>query len=64
MSIETNPPCKTLSIVEAGRLYFDLSRNGSYAAAKRGDIPTIKVGGKFRVPVAALERKLEIAGQV
>ena len=62
MSIKTNPPCKTLSIVEAGKLYFDLSRNGSYAAAKRGDIPTIKVGGKFRVPVAALERKLDVAG--
>jgi hypothetical protein len=64
MSIENNPPCKTLSIVEAGKIYFDLSRNGSYAAAKRGDIPTIKIGGKFRVPVAALERKLEVAGQV
>jgi hypothetical protein len=64
MSPHTNPPCKTLSIVEAGKLYFDLSRNGSYAAAKRGDIPTIKIGSKFRVPVAALERKLEVAGQV
>jgi hypothetical protein len=53
--------CKTLSIPEAGSLYFGLSRNGSYDAAKRGDIPTIRVGRKFRVPVAAMERKLDSA---
>lgn len=51
--------CKTISVPEAGRRYFGLSRNGSYDAAKRGEIPTIKVGRKFRVPVAAMERKLE-----
>jgi hypothetical protein len=51
--------CKTLSIPEAGRLYFGLSRNGSYDAAKRGDIPTIVVGRKFRVPKAAMERLLD-----
>jgi len=50
-----------MSIPEAGRLYFGLSRNGSYAAAKRGDIPTVPVGNRFRVPVAAMDRKMEIA---
>ena len=54
--------CKTLSIPEAGSLYFGLSRNGSYTAAKRGDLPTIRIGGKYRVPVAAMERKLESVG--
>jgi hypothetical protein len=33
-----------------------LSRNGSYAAAARGEIPTIKVGRLLLVPVAPLER--------
>ena len=55
-------PCKTLSVPEAGALYYGLSRNGSYDAAKRGEIPTIRVGRKFRVPVAAMERKLDQAG--
>jgi hypothetical protein len=51
----------TLSIPEAGKRYFNLSRNGSYAAADRGDIPTIKIGKLRRVPVRVLERRLEAA---
>ena len=53
---------KTISVPEAGQIYFDLSRNGSYEAAKRGEIPTIRVGRLLRVPVAAMERKLEQGG--
>jgi hypothetical protein len=48
----------TLSVPEAGKRYFDLSRNGSYEAAKRGEIPTIKIGKLLRVPVRALEEML------
>jgi hypothetical protein len=54
---------KTLSVPEAGRRYFDLGRDGSYRAAKRGDIPTIQVGRLLRVPVAAMERRLESVDQ-
>jgi Helix-turn-helix domain len=53
---------KTLTVPEAGRRYFDLGRNASYEAARRGEIPTIKIGRLLRVPVVALERKLEQAG--
>jgi hypothetical protein len=49
---------KTISIEEAGRIYFGLGRNSSYAAADRGDIPTIRVGRLRRVPVAAMEKRL------
>ena len=52
-------PCKTLTVPEAGRRYFDLGRNASYEAARRGDIPTIRIGRLLRVPVIALERLLE-----
>jgi hypothetical protein len=52
---------KTLSVPEAGREYYDLGRNGSYAAAKRGDIPTIKIGKLLRVPIRALEQQLDSA---
>jgi hypothetical protein len=51
---------KTLTVPEAGRVYFDLGRNASYEAARRGDIPTIRIGRLLRVPVVALERMLEI----
>lgn len=51
--------CKTLTVPEAGRKYFGLSRNGSYEAAARGDIPTIRIGRLLRVPVAALERMVD-----
>jgi hypothetical protein len=46
----------TISIPEAGRKYYGLSRNASYEAAKRGEIPTINVGRLKRVPVRAMER--------
>ena len=53
----------TISVPEAGGRFFGLSRNGSYAAAARGDIPTIKIGRLLRVPVRALERMLERASE-
>jgi len=53
---------KTMDVPEAGRLYFGLGRNASYEAARRGDIPTIRIGGRLRAVVAALDRMLEKAG--
>ena len=54
-------PKKTLSVPAARRIYYDLCPNASYAAAARGQIPTIRVGRLLRVPVAAMDRKLEEA---
>jgi hypothetical protein len=39
-----------------------LGQEPSYAAARRGDITTVQIGCRLFVPIAALERKLEIAG--
>ena len=50
---------KTISVPDAGRIYFGLSRNTSYRAAERGDIPTIRIGRLLRVPIAALEEILQ-----
>ena len=52
------PKPKTLSVPEAGKEYYNLSKNGSYEAARRGDIPTIRIGRLLRVPVAAMERRV------
>ena len=55
----TNEAPKTLSVPEAGKRYYDLGRNASYEAAKRGDIPFIQVGS-----LAGLEgRIVREAGQ-
>lgn len=49
---------KTITVPEAGKAYFNLSRNAAYAAAQRGDIPTIRIGKLLKVPVRALEEML------
>ena len=51
----------TITVPEAGERYFGLSRNGSYAAAKAGQLPTIRIGRLLRVPVRALEQMLDKA---
>jgi hypothetical protein len=55
----TEPEPLTLSVPEAGRRYFGLSRNGSYNAAAAGTIPTLRVGKLLRVPVRAMEKMLD-----
>ncbi len=47
---------------EAGRK-LGLSRNSSYEAAARGDIPTIRIGRRLLVPKVAFERLLASAGK-
>jgi hypothetical protein len=51
----------TISVPEAGKRYFGLSRNAAYDAAARGDLPVIKIGRLLRVPVRALEAMLDQA---
>lgn len=53
----------TLSVPEAGKRYFNLSRGASYEAARRGELPTVKVGRLLKVPVRALELMLDGAGR-
>jgi hypothetical protein len=48
----------TISVPDAGRLFFNLARNAAYEAAKGGDIPTIRIGGRIMVPVAPLAERL------
>ena len=53
--------CKTTSVPKAGKDYLGLSRGASYAAARRGDVPVVKIGRKLRVPIAAMKRLLDTA---
>jgi hypothetical protein len=54
---------KTLTVPDAGWVYFGLSRPAAYAAAKRGDFPTIRIGRRLMVPVKALEAMLDAAAK-
>jgi hypothetical protein len=52
----------TMSVPEAAKKYFDItSKDGAYGAVRAGVIPVIKVGRRYRVPIAVLEKKLGAA---
>jgi hypothetical protein len=53
---EAQPKRPTMAVPQAGKKYFGLSRNASYEAARRGEIPTIRIGRKLFAVVAALDR--------
>ena len=52
-----------MTIPEAGRRYFGIGRSAAYEAARRGQLPTLRIGRKLLVPIAAVERMLEEAGR-
>jgi hypothetical protein len=53
---------ETMTIPQAGKHYYGLSKNGSYDAAKAGIIPTVKAGKKIRrVPTRLMEKRLNNA---
>jgi hypothetical protein len=47
-----------VSVPFAGMQVLGLSRQGSYDAANRGEIPTLRVGRRLLVPVVRLRRLL------
>jgi excisionase family DNA binding protein len=47
----------TYDVVDAGKK-LGLGRNATYEAIARGEIPSIRIGKRILVPVAALERLL------
>jgi excisionase family DNA binding protein len=65
-SVVTKPPRESnarlvYEVPEAGEM-LGLNRNAAYAAAKRGDIPVIRIGKLLRVPKVAFDQMLERAG--
>lgn len=53
----------TISVPDAGRLFFGLSKNGAYDAAKAGHIPTVRIGGKICVPVVSVAEMVGLKTQ-
>jgi hypothetical protein len=46
--------------VELAGKAFGLCRHSAYAAVKKGEIPSVKIGGKIAVPTAPLRKMLGI----
>lgn len=54
--------CLVYTVLEAAHL-LRLTKNSAYSAAKRGDIPTVRLGKLIRVPKAALHAMIEAGAQ-
>ncbi len=50
---------KTYTVPEAAEA-LGIGRNAAYEAARTGQLPTIRIGKRILVPVAALERMLSV----
>jgi hypothetical protein len=53
----------TVSVEIAGKA-FGIGRNAAYEACKKGDIPSIRIGGRIAVPTAALRKMLRLENNV
>lgn len=62
MSVEQIAPApveaRTVSVEIAGKI-LGISRDLAYRAVRTGEIPTIKIGHRLLVPIAALDRMLD-----
>jgi excisionase family DNA binding protein len=56
-SAANQPEARVVTLNEAASL-LRISRGSAYEAAKRREIPTIRIGRRLLVPLAALERML------
>ncbi len=48
----------TLTVTEVAKL-LGIGRSAAYNAARRGEIPSIRIGRRILIPSAALERFLQ-----
>jgi len=55
-----SPWVKPTVTVEVAGTYLGLGRSASYAAARSGDLATIRVNGRLRVPTAWLHEVLRL----
>ena len=53
----THPERRVVTVNEAA-VMLRISRGAAYEAARRREIPTIRIGRRLLVPIAALERML------
>ena len=57
---QTNPNALTISVEECAEA-LGISKVSAYAAVKRVDLPTVRIGSRILVPRRALEEMIEVA---
>jgi len=55
---EQNNPARRVVTVSEAAATLEISRATAYQAVKTGQLPTIRIGRRLLVPLAALERML------
>ena len=55
-------PCRTVTVEQAGRI-LGIGRSSAYEAVRSHQIPGIKIGSRWVVPVEALEKMLADAAR-
>jgi excisionase family DNA binding protein len=58
MSAREEREKETVTVDEAARR-LGLGRNATYEAVRKGEVPAIRIGKRWLVPTAALDRLLE-----
>lgn len=53
----------TMSVPAAGRRFFGIGKNAAYRAARSGDLPCVKIGGRLFASIPAIELMLRDAGK-
>lgn len=59
--MDENVEIATMSVEEAGRI-LGIGRGSAYRAARKGEIPTIRLGRRLLVPIAGLQALLGAKG--
>ena len=49
---------RTVSVEEGAKI-LGIGRSAAYAGVRSGQIPAIRIGGRWLIPLVALERMLE-----
>lgn len=58
MEADSSPRRLTLTVAEAAKV-LGIGRSSAYEAVKLGQLPSIRIGRRLLVPIAALERMLQ-----
>ncbi|MCO6050640.1 hypothetical protein NGM99_12690 [Mesorhizobium sp. RP14(2022)] len=58
MTLDDALSSPTISVPDAGRIFFGMCRSKAYEAARNGQIPTIEINKSLLVPVAIVAKQL------
>lgn len=58
LSFDDLDGAETIDVITAARL-LGVGRNAAYAAVERGELPSIRLGGRILIPVARLRALVE-----